>query len=140
MVRADWQQIAEERLLATQSLLGGRNWASAYYLAGYAVECGLKSCILARVAAAPEMIFIEKRFSEKCWTHDINELTELAGLKTARVAAALVNGPFGQNWEIVKDWTEKSRYEMNTQSEAEALYDAITDNANGVMQWIRARW
>jgi hypothetical protein len=79
MTRADWQQIAEERLLATQALLAAHNWPSAYYLAGYAVECGLK-------------------------------------------------------------WSEKSRYQMKTQTEAEELYNAIADTANGVMQWIRARW
>ena len=57
MTRADWQQIAEERLLAVQALMAAHNWASAYYMAGYAVESGLKSCILVRVSAFPEVLF-----------------------------------------------------------------------------------
>ena len=140
MTRADWQQIAEERLFAVQALLASNNWPSAYYLAGYAVECGLKSCILARVVSAPEVIFLEKRFSEKCWTHEIEDLVKLAGLESARDTDTVANLVLGQNWEIAKDWTEKSRYQMKSQSEAESLYNAIADNADGVMQWIRVRW
>jgi hypothetical protein len=77
--RQDWQQIAEEKLLAAGALLGASQWAAAYYLAGYSVECGLKSCILNRLASSPELIFEKKTFSEKCWTHDIVALVELAG-------------------------------------------------------------
>jgi HEPN domain-containing protein len=140
MTRADWQQIAEERLFATQALLAAHNWPSAYYLAGYAVECGLKSCILARVAIVPEIIFLEKRFSEKCWTHEIEELMKLAALEAIRDADFAANLVLGANWEIAKKWSEKSRYQMKTQTEAEELYNAIADTANRVMQWIRARW
>jgi hypothetical protein len=35
---------------------------------------------------------------------------------------------------------EESRYRNTTRQKAEKLYAAITDNANGVMQWIRTRW
>ncbi len=75
MTRADWQQIAEERLLAAQALLAASLWASAYYLAGYAVESGLKSCILVRITAGPEVLFQEggNKFSADCWTHDIEK-------------------------------------------------------------------
>lgn len=142
VTRADWQQIAEERLLAAQTLLVARLWASAYYMAGYAVESGLKSCILVRIAAAPEVIFQDgcKKFSENCWTHATAELVKLAGLKTVRFTDSAANGLLGSNWGIVTKWNEKSRYQMKTQAEAEELYNAIADNANGVMQWIRARW
>jgi HEPN domain-containing protein len=140
VTRADWQQIAEERLLAAQALLAAHNWSSAYYLAGYAIECGLKSCILARLASAPELIFLEKRFSEKCWTHEIEELVKLAGLEAARTAAINANPALGPNWLLVANWNERSRYQMKTQAEAEALCNAIADNVNGVMPWTRARW
>ena len=140
MTRADWQQIAEERLVAAQALLAARNWSSAYYLAGYAVEGGLKSCILVRVAASPEVIFIEKRFSEKCWTHEIEELVKLAGLESTRNTDIAADPVLGSYWDIAKKWSEKSRYQKKTQTEAEELYQAITDKTNGVMKWIRARW
>jgi hypothetical protein len=79
--RADWQRLAEEKILAANALLAALQWAAAYYLAGYAIECGLKSCILVRLAASPEIIFDgrkNKRFSESCWSHDIEALVELA--------------------------------------------------------------
>ena len=41
---------------------------------------------------------------------------------------------------IVKDWSEKSRYEQKTEVQARKLFEAITDNKNGVMQWIKAHW
>src|SRR6202035_1492818 len=101
------------------ALLVSKNWPSAYYLGGYAVECGLKSCILARVAAAPEVIFIEKGFSQKCWTHDIEDLVKLAGLDVSLVADAAANALLETNWLIAKDWTEELRYQMKTQKQAE---------------------
>ncbi len=140
MKRDDWQRIVEERLLATQALLATRQWASAYYLAGYAVECGLKSCILVRVASEPEVIFGDKRYSEKCWTHTIEDLVKLAGLDDALDADTASNPALGANWVIARKWNEKSRYLMKSQADAQNLYDAITDAANGVMQWIKIRW
>jgi hypothetical protein len=142
VTRADWQQIAEERLLAAQALLAAHLWASAYYMAGYAVESGLKSCILVRITAVPQVLFQEggNRFSADCWTHDIEKLVNLAGLETVLDADTKANGLLKNNWGIVGKWNEKSRYQMKAQAEAEGLYNAIADNANGVMQWLKARW
>ena len=94
MTRADWQEIAEERLLAAQALLVAHCAASAYYLTGYAVESGLKSCILVRITAAPELLFQEggNKFSADCWTHDIAKLVKLAGLENVRDTDISANG------------------------------------------------
>ena len=41
-------------------------------------------------------------------------------------------------WDIVKDWSEQSRYEIDKkEKEATDLYDAIE---KGVLPWIKARW
>jgi hypothetical protein len=41
------------------------------------------------------------------------------------------------NWNIVKDWAETSRYEAGRQNgEADGLYSAITDPAHGVLTCI----
>jgi hypothetical protein len=140
VTRADFQRLAEERILAAQALLAANLWSSAYYLAGYAVECGLKSCILVRVAAEPGIIFDERRYSERCWSHGAEVLLELAGLEATLNAARAANPLFSGNWLIVTGWSEQSRYEQKTQAEAQELYDAITDPPNGVMSWIRVRW
>lgn len=106
MDRLHWQQLAEHRLLDAKALLDAHRWSAAYYLAGYAVECGLKSCVLVRVVAAAEVIFEDRRFSEKCWTHGIDELVKLAGLETVRAADNDANPSLAKNWLIVKDWSE----------------------------------
>ena len=41
---------------------------------------------------------------------------------------------------MAKDWTEISRYERKTQVEAEELYKAVTNEPDGVLQWIRKSW
>jgi hypothetical protein len=138
--RLQWQQLAERWLVDAKALLDSRRWSAAYYLAGYAVECGLKACVLARVAASPEVLFEDRKFSEKCWTHGVLELVKLAGLEAARVADARANPAFSRNWLFVKDWNERARYSPTSHHKARKLYSAFTDTANGVMPWIRNRW
>jgi HEPN domain-containing protein len=138
--RLQWQQLAERWLVDAKTLLDDRRWSAAYYLAGYAVECGLKACILARLAAEPEVIFDERRFSERCWTHTLRELVALAGLEATRVAEMNANRLLHRHWIIVKDWSENSRYQTTSHQKAKKLVHAITDKTNGVMSWIRGRW
>ena len=139
MNRAQLRQLAEDRILDATCLLAGGRWTGAYYLAGYAVECGLKACIMAHVEAAGA-IFQDKKFSEKCWTHDLEELLKLANLKSTLDAEAASNAALFANWTVARAWRETNRYEQKTQSEAQALYDAITNNLDGILPWLRIRW
>jgi hypothetical protein len=138
--RDDFQRLANERIADAKALLAARRWGAAYYLAGYAVECGLKSCILVRLTGKVELIFEEKRYSEKCWTHDLSQLVELAGLEAALAADIAADPDLKAKWEIVKDWHETSRYDVGLKATAVQLYEAITDKKHGVLTWIRARW
>ncbi|MBY0526348.1 MAG: hypothetical protein K2R98_23340 [Gemmataceae bacterium] len=72
--------------------------------------------------------------------HSIEKLVRAAGLTAQRDADAPAGSDLAYNWSIVKDWTESSRYERNTEPEAKALIDAVTHAANGVLPWIKARW
>ena len=138
MTRAELQQLANERILDAKALLAAKRWASAYYLAGYAVECGLKSCIIRRLMTTDE--FPEKKFSEQCWTHSLTQLLSLAGLKADLDAALKADPELLTKWNNVKDWTESSRYARKTKAKAEELYEAITDKKHGVLLWIKVRW
>jgi hypothetical protein len=140
VTRADFQKLANDRIADAKALLAAKRWAAAYYLAGYAVECGLKSCNLSRVAAAPEVVFKDKRYSEKCWTHNLIQLVDLAGLKAPLAADAAADPGLLANWDTVKDWSELSRYARTTKADAEELSDAITDKKHGVLLWIKGRW
>jgi HEPN domain-containing protein len=75
--RAELQQLAQERIADARVLLAARGWSAAYCIAGYAVECALKAC-LAKLMKSEE--FPDKKFAEKCWTHNLTQLLELAGL------------------------------------------------------------
>src|SRR5947209_4405415 len=139
ITRAQWQQLAEDRLLDAQTLLAAGRWSAAYYLAGYAVECGLKACIVKRVAAEPEVVFAERRFSDKIWSHGFKELAEQAGILADLDAERMASSAVGNNWTIVLNWNEAVRYEQKSQAEAEGLVDAVADLTNGVLQWMRSR-
>src|SRR5688572_26697682 len=122
MNRAEWQRLANERIADAKALLGTKRWSAAYYVAGYAVECGFKSCILARLTGAAELIFEDKRFSEKCWTHVLPQLLELADLKEVLAADMAMDLDLRTNWEKVKEWGESSRYTRKTKNSAEELF------------------
>jgi len=139
MNRADLQQLADLRIAEAHALLTlpAPMPDGAYYLAGYAVECGLKACIAKGYSAAS---WPEKDFVLKCHTHKILDLIPLAGLEAARTADVAANPMLGVNLNIVKDWSERCRYERHSLAKAQTLYNAITDPANGVLSWIKVHW
>jgi hypothetical protein len=81
-----------------------------------------------------------QNFAEKCWTHNLPQLLSLAGLKDDFDAALQADRDLRNNWDIVKDWTESSRYIRRTKAKAEELYDAIIDKKHGVLSWIKQHW
>lgn len=140
VTRSEWRRIAESRVRDAAALLQARRWSAAYYLAGYAVEYGLKACVVAYLKNHIDMLFRDRRLSEKCWTHDFEELFRLADL-TARWNAAIATNPaLKKNRDVVKNWRETARYLRTTRAEAEDLDRAITDPADGVLPWIRNHW
>jgi HEPN domain-containing protein len=138
MNRTELQQLARDRLRDAKALLAARRWSGDYYLAGYAVECALKACVIARLMKTDQ--FPERRYSEQCWTHNLTQLFGVAGLKAAFDADLAVDLTLEANWVIVRDWNESSRYTRKTKKKAGALYDAITDKKHGVFLWIKSRW
>ena len=52
--RAGFQLLAQTRIDDAGVLLAQSRWDAAYYLAGYAVECSLKSCVIVRLMATDE--------------------------------------------------------------------------------------
>ncbi len=138
--RAHWQRLAEERVVDAQILLRSQRWHAAYHLAGYAVECGLKACILARVDRDSGVIFAAKDFLNNCWIHDLEKLVENAGLRVDSDGLSNNNKEFKGYWAVAKDWTEKSRYDVKMESQAKELIEAITHEPDGVLPWIRKHW
>ncbi len=142
MNRADLKQLAEDRILDAEHLLAIGRWSACYYLAGYAVECGLKACIVIRVEKMG-FVFPDKKFADKCWTHELSQLLDQAELKDAFFDDKAAKPLLASNWEIVKDWNETSRYatmKVIEQFKATTLFNAINHPTDGVLTWIRTRW
>lgn len=138
MNRRDFKRLADERVRDARVLLAGRRYTAAYYLAGYAVECGLKACIARQIR---QYEFPRNaRFSRDVFTHDLRELVKHAGLGEVLTESVEESEQFGRNWVTVAKWSEESRYQHTSRQDAEALLDAITDEVDGVMTWIRQRW
>ena len=136
--------MAEERIKDAQALIDGKRWEFAYYVAGYAVECALKSCLLSR------MIYTAWVFDEKvkkiddCRTHEFLTLIQIAGLReeldNALKASAAAGGEFVTNWNTVNEWKVTSRYEPRSEADAKRLHAAIIDDPHGVLRWIQNYW
>ncbi len=139
MNRAVLQQLSDDRIEDAQVLLGSTRWSAAYYLAGYALECALKSCVLAYIDRTG-IIFEDKKYVQKCWTHDVEDLVRQAGLAIERDKAVGSNIALGQHWSIAKDWSESSRYRRSTQLQAEKLCNALTHTTDGVIPWVKNYW
>ena len=136
--RAEFQELAEERLNEAKLLLDAERWSGAYYLAGYAVELALKACIIKRLMETDA--FPEREFSKNCDTHVIKNLVRLARLNDLRETSTDVNLDLRANWQTANGWSEEKRYHRIEKVVAETLYAAITDPLHGVSEWIKMHW
>ncbi|MGL4552235.1 MAG: hypothetical protein ACRC33_13730 [Gemmataceae bacterium] len=125
--------MATERIQDAQTLLAGGRWVFAYYVAGYAVECAMKSCVLAQMIHTG-FVFTDKVEGKDFRVHDFGTLLKIAGL-TDRLNADLKTSPvFAANWTTVKEWKETSRYQDGTtEAQARELIQAITQDPEGVL-------
>jgi HEPN domain-containing protein len=135
--RKDLQSLARTRLAEATALLGAGRPDGAYYLAGYAVECALKACI-ARGAQRYE--FPDKKRVDASHTHNLRDLIKVANLELVRLEEAKRDPNFRNNWDVVQQWSEHSRYRRHDPALAQALVRAIGDRKHGVMAWIKQYW
>ena len=130
--RNDFEELIKLRMVEAKLLLDKQDWDGAYYLAGYAVEFALKVRIIAQLMKSN--CFPDKKLSEHFYTHNLTLLRKAAGL----VDEMETDDTVSLQWDIAKDWSEQSRYEIGTTEQAaKDLYEAIE---NGVMPWIKVRW
>lgn len=137
ITRLDLRQIAEEKIDDARHLLAVGRSSNAYYLAGYAVEIGLKACIARQFAsdAIPD-----RKFVNDIHVHDLPKLAGLAGLGVELQALKVSNPLFGANWTIVVEWSPEVRYRTVDAASAGSMVAAVDVGADGVLPWIRTRW
>jgi len=142
------RKLGSDRLAATCSAAPGgcpcpiseqnNRYSAAYYLGGYAVECGLKACIARQIRAYEYPP--RRNFSNDLFSHKFKELVPIAQLNTALTTERRTNPQFAANWSEVEKWSEESRHENWTMQDAQQLIAAVGDIPNGVLEWIRQHW
>ena len=126
-----------QHLEAAKSLLESRHWGPAYYLAGYAVVCGLKACIAHQFR---EHDFPDQKIVNASYTHKLADLVRTAALDPQLRAAEISSDDFKVNWATVKDRSPESRYKERSEIEARGIIGAIDARPNGVLEWITQHW
>jgi hypothetical protein len=138
MNRYSYQQISRIRILEAKNLLNNGYYSGAYYLSGYAVECGLKACFAKQMR---RFDIPDKRIINDVFTHNLVSLVKLAGLSSVFEENRRSDPSFDINWAIVKDWSSEARYSLGiTQAQANDLFHACTERGHGVLNWIKMRW
>jgi HEPN domain-containing protein len=135
--RLQWQELARTRLREAKVLLSAREWSGAYYLSGYAVECGLKACAS---RTFPANAIPDKDAVLELYKHKLESLLKATGLEPAFRAERRSDHLLDLNWTIVKDWDSIARYTIKSQGDAEDIIAAITNQRHGVMKWVRSKW
>lgn len=137
ITKKDLQALAETRLGDAQLLLQAGRYSAAYYLAGYAVELGIK----ARIASGFQADVIpEKSFVNAVYSHKLDELIGLAGIKLQLQDDMGRDQVLSASWGIASKWNETSRYEMWDQFAAASMLEAVGDENHGVLQWLKKHW
>src|SRR5262245_42999004 len=78
--RTNFRRLAEIRIVEARVLIDNRKYDGGYYLAGYAVECGLKACI----AKLTKVYDFPPKSVNEYYTHDLEKLVKTAGLTIER--------------------------------------------------------
>jgi HEPN domain-containing protein len=138
MNRKELQTISRLRVKEAKTLLDNGYPAGAYYLLGYAVECALKACIAKQTQRHD---FPDRNKVNQSYTHDLEKLLTLAGLRDDFNDDARSDPILRNNWEIVENWSEQFRYEASVRMlDASSFYSACTSRRNGVLSWLKKRW
>src|SRR5271168_3647630 len=119
--KAELQELALVRLREAEALLASNLPSGAFHLGGLALELALKACI---ATLFDRHVIPDKRFVTDIYSHDLRGLIKTAGLLPNLTQASK---DVQQNWEIVKDWTVDSRYNLVADKEAQEMIAAIAD-------------
>lgn len=137
LTKNDLEKLAQVRLEDAKLLLQANRSSSAYYLAGYAVELALKSCISKMIQ--PNTI-PDKAFINAIYTHNFDSLLSTAGLRPQFNTEIKGDPQLAAYWAIVNNWSEESRYQIWDPISAATLIEAITDPDHGVFKWVKMHW
>src|SRR4051812_39061274 len=137
MTKKDIETLAAVRLDDATHLFQASRYSAAYYLAGYAVELGIKVCIASHIRAdtIPDRTFVNDIYS-----HKLKDLLVHAELQQELQKAMANHAVLSANWGVASKWKETSRYEIGDQFAAAGMLQAVGDQNHGVLQWLKKHW
>ncbi|MFT3746283.1 MAG: hypothetical protein QM785_18570 [Pyrinomonadaceae bacterium] len=137
ITKNDLERLALLRLEDASLLFAGGKYSSAYYLAGYSIELALKVCISKQIQSG---VIPDKAFINSIYTHKLDNLLGLAGLRPQFDTDSRINSYLAANWAVVTKWDEQSRYEFWDALSSNSLLSAISDPTDGVFIWVKKHW
>ena len=135
--RADLIRLAEARHDDARALLVAERYSAAYYIGGYSIELGLKASISKQFSAES---LPDKKFIDKVYTHNLTALVGHAGLVESLKSEQDRSRDFRENWTLVAQWNEESRYLMIDRYTSVIFVEAIGHPTEGVLQWLKKHW
>lgn len=122
-------RITEAKALRDVGLFHG-----AYYLAGYTIEFAFKAILCKQFLRE---VMPDKAFLDSIYKHDLKGLLAASALGDDLKSQSPTRQGF---WVTVVEWSEKSRYVLKTQADAENLIKAVDDEGDGILEWLRSKW
>jgi len=135
--RDSFQRLSQEKIDDAVLLLEHKRFSNAYYLAGYAIETGLKAALCKEFLAE---CLPDRKFVQSVHTHDLQALMKLTGLTQALDQSMRHDPDLASKWSTVLQWSEVSRYEMVDGLKAVEMIKAVADPTHGVLQWLKQHW
>jgi hypothetical protein len=136
MNRTMLQALAELRLRDAEVLLDNGMGPTTYWAT--CIECALKACIAKQFR---EHEIPDKKLVQDFYTHRLEELLRVSGVRSAMEQQSRENPAFGISWNTVRDWSEASRYEIGLSDRIAAeMHLAVADAESGVLPWLKTQW
>jgi hypothetical protein len=114
----DLKLLAEAKITDGLILFEAERFSNAYYLAGYAIELGLKACVADQIVAGS---IPDKRLINDTYTHELDKLIGVAGLRLELENQKKSNQNFNQFWAMASQWNPESRYRFIDKSVCQYL-------------------
>lgn len=136
----DIRSLSDSRLVEAELLSLNGFHDSAFYIAGYALELQLKAKICEHFDLPDFYTEYVPRtdLSKTFLIHNLERLTLLSGLHAKFKAEKIANADFENHWINVKQWSEKSRYNLigtQTLTEITNFFESIKI----IIEWIKAQ-
>lgn len=128
------KKLACARLQEAKILYKSRKYSGAYYLAGYAIELGIKAfyCKGIRKYTFPP----DPQVVKDLYQHNLNKLMKACELEVEYSKDIKTNKSLQSNWLTVKDWGVVSRYSQISKSDSESMINSV----EVIFEWIQTKW